>query len=101
MDLNKEILIGVGFKETKVNNFEVYEYSANGIGALYLEKAHKQKEFYMIYKKDEKQDDNLKECGHCEDLASLFDVMMKINHIDSMNLGKELKQQEIKSVLGL
>lgn len=99
MNLSKEILIGLGLEETKVNGYDMFKYSANGIGALYLEKASNDKEFCMIYKID--NNENIKECGHCEDLASLFEVMMKINHIDSLKLGKELKQQEIKSVLGL
>jgi cytidine deaminase len=99
MDLNKEIFTGLGFKEIKVNDFDMWEYSANEIGSLCLEKTHREKEFYMIYKKYE--DDNLKACGHCKDLAELFEMMMKINHISSMDLGKQLKQQEVKSVLGL
>lgn len=97
MNLSKEILIGLGFKEVKENNYDMYKYCIDGIEPLYLEKASKEKEFYMVYKKNE--EDDFTECDHCHDLSSLFEVLMKINHMDSMELGKELKQQEFRSVL--
>lgn len=99
MSLSTEILIELGFKKMYINENIMYQYDIIGVEPLYLEKIHKEKEFYMVYKKNEY--DDFKECGHCDDLASLFQMMMKINHTDSMKLGKELKQQEIKSVLGL
>jgi hypothetical protein len=99
MDLSKELIIGLGFKEVEVNEYNMYKYCDNRIEEFYLEKAHKEKEFYIIYKKD--KDDNMIQCGHCSDLAGLFETMMRITQIASLQLGKELKQQEIKSVLGL
>ena len=100
MNINKEVLIGLGFKEIKVNDFDMFAYSYNGIDSLCLEKTHTEKEFYTIYRKD--NNDNLIEtCGHCEDLAGLFEMMMKINHMYSIKLGKDMKQRDIRNVLGL
>lgn len=98
MKLSKEILIALGFQETKVNDFDMYVYSSE-IGPLYIEKTHKEKEFYMVYTPE--RNNELKQCGHCEDLASLIALMMRINHLDSIKIGKELKQKEMKSVLGI
>lgn len=99
MNLSKEIIIGLGFEEVRTNGYYMYRYCTNGIEPLYLEKVHNEKEFYMIYTKD--KDNNFKEYGHCDSLANLFAAMMKVNHIESIKLGKELKQKEIKSMLGL
>lgn len=98
MNLSKEIIMGLGFEETVMNGFDMYKYSANIIRTLYLEKTSKEKEFYIIYKKDENY--KMKEYGQCETLSGLVEIMMKINNIDSIKLGKKLKQQEIKSILG-
>lgn len=94
MNINNEILKGIGFEKIKIGNTEMYTYESS-ICTVYLENSNNN---YKLYEKVGKE---FRYIGACYNVGELMQKIIKFNTLKAVRKGEQNKQEEIKRILGL
>ena len=103
MNITEEVLLDIGFinKGTIDNETrQLYEIYIDGIGFLALITDIDSDIHYLYFHKD-KDDKNFNIISRVTSLSKLVEAMSQSIKIESIKLGKKLKQEEFKTVLGI
>lgn len=94
MKINEEILRELGFKKVKIGEGYLFRYQTN-VADLYLDE---EDNCYKLY---EKKKDNFEHINKCRNISEVIEKIIVRNNMNSFDRGKELKQEEIRTVLGI
>lgn len=90
MNINNEILKGIGFEKIKIGNTEMYTYESS-ICTVYLENINNN---YKLYEKVGKE---FRYIGACYNVGDLMQKIISFNNMKAIIEGKKIS----KRILGL